>query len=63
MTFNAKLRRIGNSMGVLIPKDVLDGKEGDWIELEIVKDTDAPIDEKDLENLDRPKRKKLTFKL
>lgn len=37
MAFKAKLRKIGNSLGVLIPKDVITGQGvGDEIELNVI---------------------------
>lgn len=37
MKFKAKLRKIGNSFGVIIPKNVITNyKEGDEIELDVI---------------------------
>lgn len=41
MKFKSKLRKIGNSLGVLIPREVIsDYKEGDIIELKIITEFD-----------------------
>ncbi len=37
MRIKAKLRRIGNSMGVILPADVITGREkGDSIEIDVI---------------------------
>jgi len=38
MIFKAKLRKIGNSLGVLIPRDVITKEVGDVITLEVLGD-------------------------
>ena len=47
MKFKAKLRRIGNSLGVLIPREVITNKQaGDELELQVITNdpTDDPIE-------------------
>jgi antitoxin component of MazEF toxin-antitoxin module len=44
--FKAKLRRIGNSLGVIIPKDVITLKAGDVITLGIVDDDVITLEDK-----------------
>jgi len=39
--FQAKLRKIGNSLGVLIPQEEIIGNEGDMINLEIVEKVES----------------------
>ena len=42
MIIKAKIRKIGNSLGILIPKENLIGfKEGDYLELEVITNDDT----------------------
>jgi len=44
MIFKAKLRKIGNSIGVLLPKNEISGYNiGDFIDLEVITKQEIPI--------------------
>lgn len=72
-SFKAKLRKIGNSLGVIIPANVITYyKEGDEIELNVITMSDKPVKKpqnvitsevKNKSNVITSKRGKMTFNI